>query len=190
MSRLNEEKLLAILFINLKGAKNKSSNWIEIAETAQKLSDHYGSPRKLADKIGVSYELMRTILRLLRLPQEVQQLIRDGKILYDAAQRIERISDPRRQLEIARASVGLTSHQTRDLIQYGKKYPDSDIMEYRSRILGSIGQKERINVIVLPLRQELYALLKKYSKERAISIERLALQVVSDWASSKLKKKP
>jgi ParB-like chromosome segregation protein Spo0J len=187
LSRINEEKLLASLYVNLKGAKNKSADWIEIATNSKKLSDYYGSPRELADKLGVSYELIRTILRLLKLPPEVRQLVKEGEILYDAAQRIERIRDPRRQIEVAKAAVGLTSHQTRDLIQYAKKYPNSNPAEYRNKIVHSVGRKERINVVVLPLRDETYVSLREYSKNRGVSVEKLVMQIISDWASNKAK---
>jgi ParB-like chromosome segregation protein Spo0J len=185
LSKFNEEKLLASLYVNLKGPKNKSANWIEIATNSKKLADHYGSPRKLADKLGVSYELIRTILRLLKLPPEVRGLVKEGDILYDAAQRIERIRDPRMQIEVANAAVGLTSHQVRDLVQYVKKYPNSSPAEYRNRIVHSVGRKERINVVVLPLRDETYVSLKEFSKDQGVSVEKLVLQIISEWASNK-----
>ena len=41
-----------------------------------------------AKKLGVSPELIRSIVSLLKLPDSVQELIKDRKILFDAAQRI------------------------------------------------------------------------------------------------------
>ena len=46
--------------------------------------------RKVAEKLGVSYELIRSILKLSTLPEEVKGLMKDGKILYDVGQRISR----------------------------------------------------------------------------------------------------
>jgi hypothetical protein len=190
LSRINEEKVLASLYVNLKGPKKKQENWIEIATSLKKLSDYYGSPQKAAEKLGVSNELVKSILRVLNLPDEAQDLIREGKILYDAAQRLERIHDRSRQKEVAKAIVGLTSHEARDLIQYARKYPKANVSGYRKRLANSKGKTERINVIVLPVREETYSSLRRMSKREGVSIEKLVSNILQRWLSNNERAEP
>jgi len=185
VKEFNEEKILASLYMNLKGAKKKPNDWVEISNNLKKLSEYYGSTQKAAEKLGVSNELVKSILRIVKLPSEVKDLIREGKILYDAAQRLQRIPDQGRQVEVAKAIVGLTSHQARDLIQYAKKYPRVGISEYRKRISSSEARTERINVIVLPVREETYSALRRIGKREGVSIERLVSNIITQWLSNK-----
>src|SRR6267378_388415 len=91
MDRKAEDKLLAELFLSLKGSKKKREDWISIAKKCKRLVDHYRSYGVAAQKLGVSSELIRSAVLLLSLPKEVQVLVKDGKILFDAAQRLARI---------------------------------------------------------------------------------------------------
>ncbi len=188
--RINEEKILASLYVNLKGKKKKPDNWIEIASNLKKLSNFYGSPEKAAEKLDVSDELVDSILRILELPGEVQDMIAKGDILYDAAQRLERIPDTGKQIEVAKAMMGLTSHQARDLIQYAKKYPEASISAYKKRVENSEGKTERINIIVLPVRNETYSSLRRASRKRKVSVEKLVSEIVSNWLSENENAKP
>jgi len=90
-----EDVLLASLFNNLKGSKKKREDWINIAEQCKKILDESDDNRKIAaKKLGVSPELIRSIVSLLDLPVDVQDLIKKGRILFDAAQRINSIKLP------------------------------------------------------------------------------------------------
>lgn len=188
--RINEEKILASLYLNLKGKKKKPDNWIEIASNLEKLSNFYGSPERAAEKLGVSNELVSSILRILKLPSAVRDMIAKGEILYDAAQRLQRISDSDKQVEVAKAMIGLTSHQARDLIQYARKYPEANISAYKKRVESSEGKTERINIIVLPVRNETYSLLRRVSRKRKTSVEKLVSEIVSSWLSENEGDKP
>ncbi len=190
MTRINEEQVLASLYTNLKGAKKKKDDWIEIATNLKKLSDYYDSPLTAAEKLGVSNELVKSILRILSLPSEVKELIRRGDILYDAAQRLQRIEEHTKQVEVAKAIVGLTSHQARDLIQYAKKYPSASVSSYRKRLSNSKAKTERINLIVLPLREGTYSSLTSICKKEGISVEKLVSNIISQWLSNKRKVGP
>src|SRR5207249_924099 len=130
----DEERILADLFIDLKSRRKKRDNWIEIAQKCDLLAREYGSPKRVAEKVGVSYELMRSILSLLKLSKEAQQLDSRGEILYDAAQRLNRIKDPTRQAEVAKAIAGLPSHKAREIIQYAKRFPNTGLGAYKRRV--------------------------------------------------------
>lgn len=181
MKPREEEKLLADLYYNLKGPKTKHENWIEIAKKCEKLVQHYGSTRTTAEKLGVSFELVRSIVSLLKLPKEVQKLVRENKILFDAAKRISTIKDPHNQVEVAKAIAGLPSHKQREIIQYAKRYPDSGLGDYIDRVTRPKPKPERIHVAVIPLRDEIYKSLQVAGRMQKISVERLILNVIEQW---------
>jgi len=178
-----EEQLLADLYHNLKGSKTKHENWIEIAEKSQKLVQQYGSIRVTSEKLGVSYQLVRSIVRLLKLPEEVQKLVKEKKILYDAAYRILTIEDPQNQVKVARAIAGLPSHKQREIIQYAKRYSDSGLSDYIARVTRPKPKPEKIHIAVIPLREEMYKSLQETSKMQKISVQKLILNVVEQWLS-------
>jgi len=188
-----EEALLAELYANLKGAKKKHHDWIKIAKMCRTLSNHYGSVKTTAEKLGVSYQLVRSIISLLTLPKEAQQLVRENKILYDAAQRIltirnasKEIQDARR-LEVAKAVAGLPSHKQREIIQFARQNPESSVLEYKERTTRPKHPTEKIFVAVVPLRSPMYRSLHDISRAKNMSVEKLILEIVNQWLEEKLK---
>ena len=180
MKNFDEDEILARLYLNLRGAKRKRDNWMEIARKSRKLTDHYGSVQITADKLGVSYELVRSILTLLTLPEEVQQYIEKDQILYDAAQRLARIRNKDTQIKVARTIIGLSSHDARQLIQYAKKYPDAPLDDFKRRI-ESKDKIEKIHLLLVPFKEETVAILKHISKKQKISPEKLIREIVDKW---------
>jgi hypothetical protein len=185
MKKFNEEKALANLYLNLKGRKQKKDDWVTIATDLKRLSDFYQSPTRTAEKLGVSYELVRSILTILNLPKEVQLLIKQGKILYDAAQRLTRIANSKRQIEVANAIAGVRSHTARDIIQFAKSNPDAPLDDFRKRVTAPKGDKETIHLTVLPIRRESYSLLQKHSRQNGISTQKLILRIIDEWSQRK-----
>jgi hypothetical protein len=177
----SEEKLLAELFLNLKGAKKKRLNWITIAEKSAEIVKEYGSASKAATKLGVSPALLRAIVSLKNLPQEVQDMVRRGDILFDASQRLNSIKSKDKQIEVARLIVGITSHKQREIIQHAKRFPDSDLVDYRNRVAGQTVRKEKLRVLIIPLREELYQSLNKASKQKGRPIERILPEIIEEW---------
>lgn len=181
MKDFNEDKILAKLYLNLKGPKKKKDNWIEIARMCKLLTDHYGSVKEVANKLGVHYEIIRSILKLLTLPEEVKELIENNLILFDVGQRIARIKDKETQTKVAKAVVGLSNYDAREVIQYAKKFPQASIKDFKKRILNSKNKSEKINLAIIPLKEEIYTLLKEYSQKENISPEKLILRIVNQW---------
>jgi len=181
MKEINEEEILANLYLNLKGPKKKKDNWITIAHNCKQLTDYYGSAKKVAEKMGVHYEIIRSILKLLTLPQEVQQLIKNDEILFDVGQRIARINDKETQIKVAKAVVGLSNHDAREVIQYAIKYPEAPIEDFKKRVIDSKNKIEKINLVIIPLKVETYELLKKIGEKDKLSPEKLLLKIVNQW---------
>jgi hypothetical protein len=185
MNEMDEEKILARLYVNLKGAKKKQDNWIDIAEDCKRLNDYYGSAKKVAEKIGVSYELIRALLKIPTLPEEVKGLIKEDKILFDVGQRIARIKGRERQVEVAKLIAELPSHDARDIVQYAKKYPDEPLDGFRKRVLEGKDKVEKVHLAIIPLRADIYSLLKIESEKRNVSPEKFILSILDDWMKVK-----
>ncbi len=185
MTKFNEDKALANLYLNLKGGKQKKDDWITIATELKRLTDFYKSPTKTAAKLGVSYELVRSILTILNLPKEVQSLIKQGRILYDAAQRLTRIDDDKRKIEVANAISGVSSHKARDIIQFAKSNPNASLDGFKKRITAPKSPKETIHLAVLPIRKEMYSLLQERSRHDGISTQKLILRIIDEWSQRK-----
>ena len=182
----NENQRLANLFLNLKGSKKKRDNWINIAKICKDVLDNSKNRKTAASKLGVSTELIRSIVSLLDLPMEVQKLIKQDKILLDAAQRINTIKhddkekEKKRRIEVAKEIAGLTSHEQREIISYAKKFPNSSLKNYKKRVTTTHEIKE-IHVVVISLEQKQYEKLEKISKKRKLSLEKLLVEIVEQW---------
>lgn len=181
MKNADEERLLADLYTQLGGSKTKRDDWITIAKKCEQLSKEYGSPKKVAEKLQRSYQLIRSILSLLRLPEEVQQLIKNRKIGYDAAQRLSTMRTPAKQIEVARTIAELPSHKAREIIYYAKVNPHRGLGNYRERITAPKKKPEKIYVTVIPLTKDTYKKLNDAGKKKGISLEKLILSIVGDW---------
>jgi len=181
MKEETEEKILANLYMNLKGPKKKKDNWIKIAQDCQQLTHYYGSAKMVAEKLGVHYEIIRSLLKLLMLPEEVKQLIRNNQILFDVGQRIARLEDKDTQIRVAKAVVGLPNHDAREVIQFARKYPNVPLDDFKKRVVDSKGKVEKLYLAIIPLKEPTYELLKKIGKKDNLSLEKLILKIVNQW---------
>ena len=184
---IREDTLRATLFVNLKGDKKKKEDWVSIANKCEEIAKKYKSHKELADELGVSPELIRALVSLLKLPAEVQQLIKEKKILFDAAQRINTIDRKKekwrrakRQIEVANAIAGLSSHEQREIIQYAKKYPNASLSNFKKRVTAPLST-ENIHVAIIPLSEESFRRLQSVSVRKKISLEKLILSIIDEW---------
>ena len=175
-----DSKLVAGLYLDLKGPKKKRRDWMSIARDCQKLKKELGSPKEVAGKIGVSEQIIRAILSLNDLPLEIQEMVRRGDILFDAAYRLNTLPTAEKQIEVAKMVVGLSNHQTRDLIFQAKKFPDSDLTDFRRRLKSPSGTR-RVHVAIVPLEEETYARVQKMSKTLGRPVEKILSDAITDW---------
>lgn len=117
---------------------------VEKAKSCKQLRD--GFPNKypkwenIAEKIGISFETVKSWVRTLGLPEEVQKLIApreivrvpEGKIDYQTALHVaERIKEPERQVEMAKeiAERRIPQRKARKIIREVAKEPEKPIEE-------------------------------------------------------------
>lgn len=178
----SEDMLLAGLYLDLKGRKKKRRDWISIAEDCIKLVELcHNSIKEAAEKIGVSETLMWAVVSLKDLPDEVQKLVKSGGILFDSAYRINTIKGKEKQIEIAKLIVGLSNKVQREIISQAKKYPDSDLVDFRKRILKEPEIKKKIHVVIIPMEDSEYKILENLSKKRNRGMEKLLSEIVTEW---------
>ncbi len=87
-------------------------NAIEEAEAYRALSETFSlSQEEIAARVGKGRTTITNILRLLRLPAEVQDLLRSGRLTAGQARPLLSFPDPRKQIELAEKAVreGLTA---------------------------------------------------------------------------------
>lgn len=180
----NEDETLAKIFMVLKGSKKKREDWISIAEKCNEIQQNSDSITDAAKKMGISYESLRAILSILKLPKEVQQMIKDGDILLDAAQRINRIKDPNKQREVAQIIAGLKSHEQREIIQFAKKFPKADLTDFANRVTNSI-LTEELHVAVIPLNEAIFKAVDDERKKQKTSLEKILVKIIECWVQQK-----
>jgi hypothetical protein len=176
-----EEKSLAILYANFQGKMKKSSDWIYIAEKCKELSNYYGSYKKLAEKLGISAEEVRATLKLLELPEEVKQLIKERKLLHDVAWRIASVKGKKNQIRIAKAVSGLQVHDARDVVRRYRNFPDMNIDNYIKNLKDSKSKIEKISLVIVPLEEDKYYTLTEIAKKNRVSPEKMVNIIVKKW---------
>lgn len=98
-------------------------NPIEEAEAYRALQDSFGlSHEEIAARVGKGRPAVSNTLRLLKLPPEVQDLLRTGQLTAGQARPLLGLTDPERLLEVARRAVreGLSARVLESLAGDGR----------------------------------------------------------------------
>jgi hypothetical protein len=179
-----EDFRAAELFYDLGGKKKKRLNWIEIAERIRKEKEIRGSMEKVAEHFNKSVSLLNSIARLKDLDSRVQEIVKKGDIGFDSAQRLNVITPASKQFEVAKLLVGLQNKKQRDLIAHAKNLSESDLLDYREKVLGEKVRRERLRILILPMPEQLYQDLERRSKDENKPIEKLVPQIIRHWLYS------
>ena len=127
--RSNEEMLELALIENL---QREHLNPIEIAISYKRLIDECRyTQEEVSQKIGKDRTTITNFLRLLRLPEPIQNAVRKGEISSGHARAIVAIEDPVRQMEVFRKTIsrGLSVRDVERLAREknGKKGPPAPV---------------------------------------------------------------
>jgi len=181
MDSKKEEKLLALLFLNLNSRLKKTGKLLlNLSDACKELSECYGSLSSLAKKLGVSNEIIRAFVRISELPEEVKKLIEEEKINFDVAQRIHRL-DKKIQIKIARMVAGMNANDARDLIQYAKRFPDESFEDFKDRLNAPRKQVEKYKLLIFPIENKFYDSLKLLANKNNLSIEKFIVKSLRDF---------
>ncbi len=177
MKELDEEMALSILFSNTK-RKKRDIDLLTLAKVCEYLVSLYGSQKAVADKIGLSSEMVREFLTTLRLPLEVQDIIAERKIdRVDVVREISVLNSESKQIAIAKALANAPSKDIRDvkrLMKSGVSIEDATKQVLDSRPNG-------LNVFVLDFEDVTYQALLKKARTLKITPAELARRIIVEW---------
>ena len=105
VQEIPDERLLEITLIE--NIQREDLNAIEVALAFEKLSHELNlSHEEIARRTGKDRSTITNLLRLLRLPVEVQGLVGEGKLSMGHARAILGLPEPDQQIEVARKASG------------------------------------------------------------------------------------
>lgn len=178
MKELDEQTALALLFGNTK-RKRRTKDLISIAEACKYLVGVYGSQRILGEKVGLSSEMVREFLKILTLPQEVQEMIRCRKIdSIDVAYQISMLDTSKKQVEAAKQVADLQTNDVRDIRRLITSAGLS-ANESKKKILES--KLRRFHLFIVDLDDTQYSAIVEQAKKRKANPSDLIKIVVLDW---------
>lgn len=140
----------------IENLQREDLNPIEIAQAYQKLmQDLHYTQQDLADKVGKDRTSVANYLRLLKLPPEVQDMLRQGQLSMGHARALVTLEDPLLQTSTARQIVQkkLSVRAVEKLSLKLKSSPppsarpsmDPDLLALQERLLRSLGSKVNIS---------------------------------------------
>jgi hypothetical protein len=177
---MDEDSALALLFVNLKGTKEK--DYLATAKACRFLRQKYGSFRKVAERVGVSSEIIREFDSLLNLPEEVVEIVKNKEIRLDTGYRLSTmLKDSERQIEVARAVAGLSSHDARAVIEHARLNSDMSAMEVKEKVMSSKTIAQRLHAVILPLSEEAYSTLRTKASKLKKRPSELAKEIIEKW---------
>lgn len=149
----NEKQLEASLIENL---HREDLNPLEIALAYQKLIqelDH--TQEEIAQKVGKDRSSVTNYLRLLRLPQEIQDCLGEGKISMGHARALLSLEDPQTKISLCQQLIeeNLSVRDVEKMIQRLKRKPsakksreaDPDLLALQEELLKVLGTKVSIS---------------------------------------------
>ena len=118
----NDQQLLEMALVE--NIQRADLNAIEEAEAYRTLGETFELSQELiATRVGKGRTTITNSLRLLRLPQEIQDLVREGRLTAGQARPLLSIPDRDQQVEVAERAVreGLTARDLEALVSSPKK---------------------------------------------------------------------
>ncbi|MBI4053000.1 MAG: hypothetical protein HY394_03110 [Candidatus Diapherotrites archaeon] len=177
--KVDEDEIFAIIYSNFKAKGKQTHDWIFLAEKFKELKDKYKSDGKVAKLLSLSREMVRSTIKLLDLPSEIKQLIKENKITQDLGWRLLAIKNKEDQIRIANSIVGLSAHDARDMIRFAKNNRGVSIENQINRLKKSKELKATLNLVVVSLENEQFEKLKKIAKKQNKTINQIVTSLVT-----------
>lgn len=178
MTKLDEETALAIVFANTR-RKRRTADLITVAESFEYLVKLYGSRKAVAQKVGLSTEMVREFLKVLTLPDEVKELVVNRQIdRLDVALEISMLKDPNEQIAAAKTVANLSSKDVRDIRRLAQR-ADLPIEESKRMVLDS--KPKGLHIFIMDLDDETYSAIIGEAKSRDVEPAEMAKKIIIDW---------
>lgn len=184
MKKLDENSALAIVFANTKRKKRKE-NLITIAKAFEYLVKLYDSQKAVASKVGLSTEMIRQFLSVLKLPHEVQMLFINRQIdSVDVAKELLALNDPAKQIIAAKAIADSLSKDVRDIKRLVKS---SNIAVAEAKNIVIKSKPKGLHIFLLDFDDKTYQAIIKSSKTLKVKPAELLREIIIDWLKQKSK---
>jgi ParB family chromosome partitioning protein len=149
-----EDKQLEVSLIE--NIHREDLNPLEIAEAFERLVGQLGlTQQEIADKVGKDRASVANYIRLLKLPEDIKKLIREGKLSMGQARAILALEDEELQRKIVLLAVekSLSVRETEKLVQRYKEKPpraqksleDPDLKALEEELIRWLGTKVAIS---------------------------------------------
>jgi len=182
MKEFDEETALSILFSNTK-RKKRDADLLTIARNCDYLVRLYGSQQAVADRVGISSEMIREFLTTLKLPAEVQKLVSERKIdRVDVVREISALGDPAKQVAAAEALIQTPSKDIRDIKRLVKEAGVS--IQDAERVI-SEAKPQKLHIFVVDFNEATYREIAAQAKSLKITPAELIKEIVMDWLRRK-----
>ena len=139
----------------IENVQREDLNPIERAKSYQRLIDEFRYGQEdVAKRVGKSRESVANSLRLLKLPEKIQEYIRTGKLSEGHGKILLGIAEPNKQLEYAEIILRdrLTVRQLSDSVSPARKnnqlkkiYKNPNLVIHEDRLRSALGTKVEIN---------------------------------------------
>ena len=139
----------------IENVQRENLNPIELASAYKRLIEVLGfTQEEVAEKVGKDRASVANTLRLLQLPEAVQEMLQEGRLSKGHARAILGIDDPKEQVEAAKraADRGLTVRDTEEFVARRRKVKpvrrpklDPDLAAVQEDLLQFLGAKVAIS---------------------------------------------
>ncbi len=146
-----------MLFAIIENMQREDLNPIEEAEGLEKMIETFGlTQEEVSKSVGKSRPYITNLLRLLKLPKEIQEMISNGDITTGHGRALITVENTKRQIEIAKKikEEGMSVRKIEALASDKKKIKgkpakrarkDADILLVERELTSAIGTKVNIN---------------------------------------------
>lgn len=186
MKKLDEKTALSILFANTKYRKKRKTDLLTIAKNCDYLVKLYGSKKAVAEKVGLSSEMIREFLVVLKLPKQIQDLVSDRKIdSIDIVREISVLKEPSRQIVASEAFINSLSKDVRDIKRLIK---DANVSVKNAKKTVLDAKPEELHIFVMDFDNEMYQAIIENAKASRVKPTELVRGIVMDWLKQKQEK--
>jgi hypothetical protein len=186
MNESDENTALGIVLSNT-NRKNRTLDLITIAKSFKKLEEGYGSRKAVAEKVGLSNEMIRQFISALTLEKDVQNMISERKIdSVDVISELSKIKKPEDQIATAIEIQNMNSKDARDILRFMRGYKVS-IKNAKNEIMKSKNSKkfDDMHVFVIDFNDEERKIILKLSARKKVKpadlIKQIVLNELEDW---------
>jgi hypothetical protein len=184
--RLDKDTAFAIAFANLKGSKHK-----DLIGTARALEflrslPEYSSNARVGTAVGVSGEIVREFLGLLKLPSQIQDRFDAGELKLEHGRRLRQLQTRHPNLinDAAAAMNGLTAMDARDLVEQILQHPDRSVTESKRSVLDSKTRYQDEYHVVAILDADAFHALEKRARSKRKTVNELVTSILERWLKS------